>query len=100
MANIRSPIGMVDTGVPMANGSSCDDVVLMVSTWCGLSPFVIVSRVRPDGQFLQPSGQHSELLVCAELVQAVNADLNRLGVVVGDTVDVFGAAHDRLQSHS
>jgi hypothetical protein len=40
------------------------------------------------------------LLVCAELVQAVNADLNRLGVVVGDTVDVFGAAHDRLQSHS
>ena len=27
----------------------------------------------------------------AELVQAVNADLNRLGVVVGDTVDVFGA---------
>jgi len=100
MANIRSPIGMVDTGVPMANGSSCDDVVLMVSIWCGLSPFVAVSRVRPDGQLLQPSGQHSELLVCAELVQAVNADLNRLGVVVGDTVDVFGAAHDRLQSHS
>jgi len=28
-----------------------------------------------------------------ELVQAVNANLNRLGVVVGDTVDVFGAAH-------
>ena len=41
-------------------------------------------------------GQAFELLVCAELVQAVNADLNRLGVVVGDTVDVFGAAHDLL----
>jgi hypothetical protein len=38
------------------------------------------------------------LLVCAELVQAVNADLNRLGVVVGDTVDVFGAAHDACRS--
>jgi len=36
------------------------------------------------------------LLVCVELVQAINADLNRLGVVVGDTVDVFGAAHDLL----
>jgi hypothetical protein len=100
MADIRSPIGMMDTGVPMANGSSCDDLVLMVSAWCGLSSVVIVSRVRPDGQLLQPSDQHSELLVCAELVQAVNADLNRLGLVVGDTVDVFGAAHDRLQSHS
>jgi hypothetical protein len=43
---------------------------------------------------LQPSGQQFELLVCAEFVQAVNADLNRLGVVVGDTVDVFG---DRLR---
>jgi hypothetical protein len=31
-------------------------------------------------------------------MQAVNADLNRLGVVVGDTVDVFGAAHDLLNS--
>jgi hypothetical protein len=31
-------------------------------------------------------------LVCAEFVQAVNADLNRLGVVVGDIVDVFGVA--------
>ena len=62
----------------------------------GLSVFVIVSRCRPDGQLLQPSGQPFELLVCAELVQAVNADLNRLGVVVGDTVDVFGAAHDLL----
>jgi len=33
-----------------------------------------------------------------ELVQAVNADLNRLGVVVGNTIDVFGAAHDVLNS--
>jgi len=33
-----------------------------------------------------------------ELVQAVKADLNRLGVGVGDTVDVFGAAHDVLNS--
>jgi len=45
---------------------------------------------------LQPFSQPFELLVCVELVQAVNADLNRLGVVVGDTVDVFGAAHDLL----
>jgi transposase len=37
---------------------------------------------------------------CAEFAEAVNANLNRLGVVVGDTVDVFGAAHGRLQSHS
>jgi hypothetical protein len=59
----------------------------------GLSVFVIVSRCRPDGQLLQPSGQPFELLVCAEFVQAVNADLNRLGVVVGDTVDVFGVTH-------
>ena len=58
--------------------------------------FLTVSRCRLGGQLLQPSGQASELLVCAELVQAVNADLNRLGVVVGDTVDVFGAAHDLL----
>jgi hypothetical protein len=36
---------------------------------------------------------------CAELVQAINANLNRLRVVVGDTVDVFGAAHDLLASH-
>jgi hypothetical protein len=55
--------------------------------------FVIVSRCRPDGQLLQPSGQQLELLVCAEFVQAVNADLNRLGVVVGNTVDVFGVTH-------
>jgi len=40
------------------------------------------------------------LLVCAEFVQPVNADLNRLNVIVGDTVDVFGGAHDRLQSRS
>src|SRR5262249_8007466 len=32
------------------------------------------------GQLLQPFGQPFELLVCVELVQAVNADLNRLGV--------------------
>jgi hypothetical protein len=57
----------------------------------GLRSFVIVSRCRPDGQPLQPFGQQFELLACAELVQAVNADLNRLDVVVGDTVDVFGA---------
>jgi hypothetical protein len=49
---------------------------------------------------LQPSRQDFELLVCAEFVQTVNADLNRLGVVVGDTMDVFGAAHDSLQPHS
>jgi hypothetical protein len=42
---------------------------------------------------MQPSGQHLELLVCAEFVQAVNADLNRLGVVGGDIVDVFGVTH-------
>jgi hypothetical protein len=63
----------------------------------GLSVFVfvsvIVSRCRPDGQLLQPSGQQLELLVCAEFVQAVNADPNRLGVVVGNTVDVFGVTH-------
>src|SRR5262249_54857479 len=63
----------------------------------GLSVFVIVSRCRPDGQLLQPSGQPFELLVCAEFVQAVNADLNRLGVVLGDTVNVFGVTHDRLR---
>jgi hypothetical protein len=49
---------------------------------------------------LQPSGQPFELLVCAEFLQAVDANLNRLGVVVSDTVDVFGVAHGRLQSHS
>jgi hypothetical protein len=30
---------------------------------------------------------------CAQFVQTVNADLNRLGVVVSDTINVFGAAH-------
>jgi hypothetical protein len=45
---------------------------------------------------LQPSGQPFELLVCAKFVQAVNADLNRSGVVFGDTVNVFGVTHDRL----
>ena len=66
----------------------------------GLSVFVIVSRCGSDGQLLQPCGQPFELLVCAEFVQPVNTDLNRLSVVVGDAVDVFGAAHDRLQSRS
>ena len=48
---------------------------------------------------MQPSGQPFELLVCAEFVQAVNADLNRLGVAVGDTVDVFDVlTHDGLRS--
>ena len=56
--------------------------------------------MRPDRQLSQPSGQPFELLVCAQFVQPVNTDLNRLSVVVGDTVDVFGAAHDRLQSRS
>jgi hypothetical protein len=73
MANIRMPIGIVATGVPMANASNCDGLVLIVSTWrlcgrVGLSSFCIVSRVRPGGQFLQSSGQDFELLVCAELV--------------------------------
>ena len=68
----------------------------------GLSVFVIVSvsRCGSEGQLSQPSGQQFELLLCAKFVQPVNADLNRLNVVVGDTVDVFGAAHDRLQSRS
>jgi hypothetical protein len=64
----------------------------------GLSVFV--SRCGSDGQLSQPSGQQFEFLVCAEFVQPVNADLNRLNVIVGDTVDVFGGAHDRLQSRS
>jgi len=59
----------------------------------GFSAFAILSRCRPDGQLLQPSGQQFELLVCAEFVQAVNAALNRLGVVGGDIVDVFGVTH-------
>src|SRR5262249_7741307 len=59
----------------------------------GLSVFVIISRCRPDSQLMQPSGQHFELLVCSKCLQAVNADLNRLGVGVGDTVDVFCVTH-------
>jgi hypothetical protein len=35
---------------------------------------------------LQLFDQHFELLVSAEFVQAINADLNRLGVFVGDTL--------------
>jgi hypothetical protein len=46
---------------------------------------------------LQPSGQQFELRVCAEFVQAGNADLNRLGVIDGNTVDAFGVTHDRLR---
>jgi hypothetical protein len=65
----------------------------------GLSAFVIVSWCRPDGQLMQPSGQHLELLVCAKFVQAVNADLNRLNVVVRDTVDVFGVTHMIVSVH-
>jgi hypothetical protein len=61
-----------------------------------LAFFTVSQLGRLGGQLLQPFGQAFELLVCVELVQAVNADLNRLGVVVGDTVDVFGAAHDLL----
>src|SRR5262249_47608306 len=64
----------------------------------GLSALVIDSGCRPGGQLLQPSGQQFELLICTEFVQAVNADLNRLGVAVGDTVDVFDVTHDRLRS--
>jgi hypothetical protein len=48
---------------------------------------------------LQPFGQQFELLVCAELVEAVNADLNRLDAVVGDTVDVFGVTHLIVSVH-
>jgi hypothetical protein len=65
----------------------------------GLSALVIVCGCGPDDQLLQPCGQKFELLVCAEFVQAVNADLNRLGVVVGDIVDVFGAAHLIVSVH-
>jgi hypothetical protein len=58
-----------------------------------LSSLSIVSRCRPDGQPLQSSGQQFELLACAEFVQAVNANLNRLGMAVGDIIDVFDVAH-------
>src|SRR5262249_47412374 len=60
--------------------------------------FFTIFRCRLCGQLLQPFSQPFELLVCAELVQAVNADLNRLSVTVGDTVDVFGATHDLFNS--
>jgi hypothetical protein len=66
----------------------------------GFSALVIVCGCGPDDQLLQPCGQKFELLVCAEFVQAVNADLNRLGVVVGDSVNVFGTGHRSLQPHS
>jgi hypothetical protein len=42
---------------------------------------------------LQPSAQPFELLGCAQLLQAVNANLNRLGMLVSDTVDVFRVTH-------
>jgi hypothetical protein len=54
-----------------------------------LSASVIDSGCRLGGQLLQPSGQLFELLVSTEFVQAVNADLKRLGVAVGDAVEVF-----------
>jgi hypothetical protein len=78
------------SGVHVSTGCAFDASPLAPS---GLSVFAIVSRCGPDGQLLQPCGQPLELLVCAEFVQAVNADLNRLGVVVGDIVDVFGVTH-------
>jgi hypothetical protein len=55
--------------------------------------FFTIFRCRLCGQFLQPFSQPFKLPVCAELVQAVNADLNRFSVAVGDTVDLFGATH-------
>jgi hypothetical protein len=64
-----------------------------------LSAFVIAYRCRPVGQLLQPSGQPFELLICAELLQAVNADLNRLGVAVTDTIDVFSVTHLIVSFH-
>jgi hypothetical protein len=88
----------------MANGLSCAGFVLIVSTWCtgqvpsGLRSLCIVSRSRQDRQLLQPSSQQFEFLACPELVQAVNADLNRSGMIVGDSVDVFGVAHGRCNS--
>jgi hypothetical protein len=91
MANARRPIGMDATGVPTAKGSTCDRLVQLLCH---------VSRSCPHRQPLQPSGQDFELLVCAQFVQTVNADLNRLGVVVGNSVDVFGTGHGALQPHS
>ena len=63
----------------------------------GLSAFIIASRCRPDGQLLQLSGQQFELLVCAEFVQAVNADLNRL---TGIGCDGAGAANRTWRARS
>jgi len=96
--------------------SACADKAMMGMSWVCELPFrrraarahrlnrCLCARgpklLRPDRQLSQPSCQDFELLVCAQFVQAVNADLNCLGVVVGDTIDVFGAAHDCLQSHS
>jgi hypothetical protein len=71
-------------------------VLILRSPRLALAFFTVSQLGRLGGQLLQPFGQAFELLVCVELVQAVNADLSRLGVVVGDTVDVFGAAHDLL----
>jgi hypothetical protein len=55
-----------------------------------LTSLVAVLGCRPDGQLLQSFGQHFELLICAEFVESVDADLNSSGVVVGYIVDVFG----------
>jgi hypothetical protein len=54
-------------------------------------------RVAWTANFCNLAVNSLELLVCAEFVEAVNADLNRSGVVIGNTVDVFGVAHDRLR---
>jgi hypothetical protein len=48
-----------------------------------LTSLVAVLGCRPDGQLLQSFGQHFELLICAEFVESVDADLNSSGVVVG-----------------
>jgi hypothetical protein len=61
-----------------------------------LTSLVAVLGCRPDGQLLQSFGQHFELLICAEFVESVDADLNSSGVVVGYIVDVFGSSHDHL----
>jgi len=61
-----------------------------------LASLVSRPRLSPDRQLLQSFGQHFELLVCAEFVESVNANLNRSGVIVGYIVDIFGFAHDHL----
>ena len=68
----------------------------LASKGLGAANRLIVAGCRPDGQLLQSFGQHFELLVCAEFVESVNADLNRSGVVVGYVADIFGSAHDHL----